>query len=81
MNSPLDWYAAGSGVIAAALIAWDHSRKATGWAFVLFASTSIAWIVSSLVNKTAPLAVQNVLMLGINLLGVYRYLIRKKAST
>ena len=48
---------------------------------MLFASASIAWIVSSLINKTAPLAVQNVLMLGINLLGVYRYLIRKKANS
>ena len=81
MNGPLDWYAAVSGVIAAALIAWDHSRKVSGWAFVLFVTTSIAWIVSSLINKTAPLAIQNVLMLGINLLGVYRYLIRKKASS
>ncbi len=81
MNSPLDWYAAVSGVIAAALVAWDYSRKVSGWAFVLFVSTSIAWIVSSVINKTAPLAVQNVLMLGINLLGVYRYLIRKKPTS
>jgi hypothetical protein len=80
MNGPLDWYAAISGIIAGAMIAWDHSRKASGWAFILFCTTSIAWIASSLINKTAPLAVQNIIMLGINGLGVYRYLIRKKPT-
>ncbi len=81
MNGPLDWYAAISGVIAAAMIAWDHSRKATGWAFIVFCTTSLAWIAGSLLNKAAPLAAQNFIMLGINGLGVYRYLIRKKPKS
>ena len=81
MNGPLDWYAAISGVIAAAMIAWDHSRKVSGWAFILFCTTSLAWIATSVLNKTAPLLAQNIIMLGINSLGVYRYLIRKKSKT
>lgn len=81
MNGPLDWYAAISGVIAAAMIAWDHSRKVSGWAFILFCTTSLAWIATSVLNKTAPLLAQNIIMLGINSLGVYRYLIRKKPKT
>lgn len=80
MNGPLDWYAAISGMIAALMIAWDHSRRITGWGFVLFCTTSLAWIGASAMNGVAPLAVQNVVMLAINLLGVYRYLIRKKES-
>ena len=81
MNGPLDWYAAISGVIAAAMIAWDHSRKVSGWAFILFCTTSLARIATSVLNKTAPLLVQNIIMLGINAVGVYRYLIRKKPKT
>ncbi len=81
MNGPLDWYAAISGVIAAAMIAWDHSRRVSGWAFILFCTTSLAWIATSVLNKTAPLLAQNIIMLGINALGVYRYLIRKKPKT
>lgn len=80
MNGPLDWYAALSGIIASAMIAWDHSRRITGWGFVLFLTTSLAWIGSALINHIAPLAIQNVIMFGINGLGVYRYLIRKKAN-
>lgn len=80
MNGPIEWYAAISGIIAALMIAWDHSRLITGWGFVLFVTTSIAWIAASLINSTPPLAIQNAIMLAINGLGVYRYLIRKKEA-
>lgn len=80
MNGPVEWYAAASGILAALMIAWDHSRQITGWGFVLFVTTSIAWIAASLVNDTPPLAVQNAIMLAINGLGAYRYLIRKKEA-
>ncbi|MFM6930922.1 MAG: hypothetical protein ACKOUT_01605 [Novosphingobium sp.] len=78
MNGPLDWYAAISGIIASLMIAWNHSARTTGWGFVVFLTTSAAWIASAWINKTAPLAVQNVIMFGVNVLGVYRYLILKK---
>lgn len=78
MNGPLEWFAALSGTIAALMIAWDHSRKITGWGFVLFCVTSVAWVVAGIINGTAPLAIQNLVLLAINVLGVYRYLIRKK---
>lgn len=78
MNGPLDWFASISGMIAALMIAWDHSRRITGWGFVLFCTTSIAWIGAGIMNGQPPLAIQNVVLLGINALGVYRYLIRKK---
>lgn len=80
MNGPLEWYAAISGMIAALMISWDHSRRITGWGLALFCTTSIAWIVAALINKTPPLGVQNAILLAINGFGVYRYLIRKKAD-
>lgn len=78
MNGPLDWFASISGMIAALMIAWDHSRRITGWGFVLFCATSAAWVAAGIINGQPPLAIQNIVLLAINALGVYRYLIRKK---
>ena len=76
MNGPLEWYAAISGIIAAAMIAWNHSSKTSGYGFCLFVTSSIAWVTAGITNGTAPLAIQNIILLLINLVGVYRYLIR-----
>lgn len=74
----MQWYGATTSVIAAAVISADLGRRATGWAFVLFVSSSltlIAW--GFLQQDTAAIGVQSVVMFLINLFGVYRYLIRK----
>ena len=77
----LQWYGAGASVIAAALVALDLGRRITGWAFVLFVTSSIALIGWGFVQPDAKgIGAQNVLMLVINLIGVYQYLIRKKES-
>jgi len=73
----LRWTASISGMIAAAMIAAHLGARVTGWAFVLFCGSSVVWIAASLLDGNDPLAVQNVVLLGINLFGVYRYLWRK----
>jgi len=73
----LRWTASISGMIAAMMVALNAGAKVTGWGFVLFCGSSIVWIAASLLDGNDPLAVQNVVLLGINLLGVYRYLWRK----
>jgi len=80
MIEAVKWFASVSGMVAALMIAWDHSRRITGFGFVVFVAASLAWIGSSIAEGEAPLAIQNVVLLGINLFGVYRYLIRKKPS-
>jgi len=77
----LKWSASISGMIAAFMVSLDSGRRVTGWGFVLFVGSSILWIISSMLDKEAPLGVQNAVLLAINLFGVYRYLIRKKAPT
>ena len=74
----VEWYAAGSAVLAALLVALDLGRRVTGWAMVLFVTSSIAFIVYGLTDEEGALWTQNALLLVINLVGVYRYLIRKK---
>ena len=76
----LKWFASGSGMIAAAMVSFDLGRKVTGWGFVLFVASSIAWIGGSVMTHDFALGTQNVVLFGINLFGVYRYLIRKKPN-
>lgn len=78
MNGPLEWFGAIGATIAAAMIAADLGRRWTGWAFILFAIVSIAWIASGIANRTIPLIVQNGLLLAINLFGVWQYLLSPK---
>ena len=74
----LEWYAAGAAVVAAAVVALDLGRRPTGWAMVLFVTSSLAFIAYGLMDEEGALTVQNFILLGINLVGVYRYLIRKR---
>lgn len=77
----LQWYGAGASVIAAGLVAADLGRRITGWAFVLFVTSSLALIAWGFLQKDSTgIGVQNILMFGINAFGVYQYLIRKKGN-
>ncbi|MEH6757828.1 MAG: hypothetical protein V7676_09965 [Parasphingorhabdus sp.] len=73
----LRWTASISGMVAAVLVALNASAKITGFGFVIFTGSSIVWIVAALLDGNNPLATQNLVLLGINIFGVYRYLLRK----
>lgn len=76
----LQWYGAAAGVIAAALVALDLGRRITGWAFVLFVTSSLSLIAWGFLQPDASgIGVQNIILLLINALGVYRYLVRKES--
>jgi hypothetical protein len=75
----LQYYGAAAGVIAAAIVSLDLGRKPTGWAMVLFVTSSIALIAWGFLGEdNEGIGWQNVVLLGINLVGVYRYLVRKR---
>lgn len=75
----LQYYGAAAGAIAALIVSLDLGRRPTGWAFVIFVTSSIALIGWGFINDEGEgIGVQNVVLLAINLIGVYRYLIRKK---
>ena len=74
----LEWYATISGIAAALMIAADWGRRVTGWGFVLFCTMNVAWIWFGLIDETGGLTTQNAVLLAINALGIYRYLIRKQ---
>ena len=78
MSDILEWYGAISAVIAAAIVSANISRRVTGWAFVLFVTSSaslIAWGFTQ--EDTSGIGWQNVCLLAINMFGVYRYLLQR----
>lgn len=76
----LQYYGAGAAVVAAALVSLDLGRRWTGWAFVIFVTASIALIAWGFLQEDSEgIGWQNVALLVINCIGVYRYLIRKRA--
>lgn len=76
----LQYYGAAASTLAAATVALDLGRVITGWAFVLFVTSSVALIGwGFLAEDTEGIGWQNVALLLINLTGVYRYLIRRSS--
>lgn len=77
----LSWAASISGMIAAILVALNAGAKITGVGFIIFTVSSMIWITASLADGNSPLAVQNVVLLVINVFGIYRYLWRRDNPT
>ena len=79
MLNVLQYYGAGAGAIAALIVSLDLGRRPTGWAFVIFVTSSLALIGWGFLNDEGEgIGIQNAVLLVINLIGVYRYLIRKQ---
>lgn len=76
----LKWVASLSGIAAAFMVSLDLGRRLTGFGFVVFTASSIAWITGAYLTGDLPLVTQNMVLFGINLFGVYRYLWRKRAA-
>lgn len=72
------WFASITGIVAAALVSLDWGKRDTGWAMLLFCGSAVAWIAGAVLMRDWALGTQNVVLLGIDALGVYRYLIRDR---
>ena len=74
----LQYYGAAASTLAAAIVSLDLGRRWTGWAFVIFVTASIALIGWGFLQEDSEgIGWQNVALLVINCIGVYRYLVRK----
>lgn len=79
MLTALQYYGAGASLLAALVVSLDLGRRITGWAFVLFVTSSVALIGWGFFQEDSEgIGWQNIGLLVINCVGVYRYLIRKK---
>lgn len=76
----LQYYGAGAATIAALVVSLNLGRRITGWAFVLFVTSSIALIGWGFLDRDSEgIGWQNIALLLINAVGVWRYLISDHA--
>ncbi|MEO0871317.1 MAG: hypothetical protein AAFY19_05050 [Pseudomonadota bacterium] len=61
-------------MIAAVMVAANAGSRITGIGFIVFCVSSLIWIATPIMGGNNTLAIQNVVLLGINLFDVYRYL-------
>lgn len=77
----LQYYGAAAATLAALLVSLNLGERWNGWAFVIFVTSSLALIAWGFLQPDSEgIGWQNVALLGINLVGVYSHLIRKKAG-
>ena len=77
MSDILGYAAMATGIVAAVLVSANLSRKITGYAFIVFTVSSVAWVAVGLLKDEPPLIMQNIALTGVNLFGIYRWLIVK----
>lgn len=75
----LQYYGAGAATLAALVVSLNLGRRWTGWAFVIFVTSSIALVAWGFLQPDSEgIGWQNIALLIINAIGVYRYLILKE---
>ena len=74
----LQYYGAAAATLAALVVSLNLGRRFTGWAFVVFVTSSAALIAWGFwQDDSEGIGWQNIALLAINLVGVYRYLLVK----
>ena len=75
----LQYFGAGAALVAALVVSLNLGARITGWAFVLFVVSSIVLIAWGFLGDEAEgIGRQNIGLLAINCVGVYRYLLAGK---
>ena len=76
MLDMLQYYGAGAATLAALVVSLDLGRRWTGYAMVIFVTSSLALIAWGFLQPDSEgIGVQNVVLLAINAVGVWRYLL------
>ena len=77
----LQYYGAGASLIAALVVSLNLGERITGWAFVLFVTSSLALIGWGFLNDEGQgIGWQNLGLLLVNLIGVWRHLIHPRGE-
>ena len=74
MEAVANWVAPIATTIAAIMVAANLGAKITGWGFIVFSVGSVAWIVIGAATDQPALLWQNVFLLVVNLVGIWRWL-------
>ncbi len=74
METAANWIAPIATTLAAIMVAANLGTKITGWGFIVFSVGSVAWIVIGAATGQANLLWQNVFLLLVNVIGIWRWL-------
>ncbi len=77
MESIATWVAPVATTIAALMTASNLGSRITGYGFVVFPIGSIAWLTLGITTGQANLLWQNIILTGLNLFGIWRWLGRQ----
>jgi nicotinamide riboside transporter PnuC len=80
MEDLIQWFATFTGIAAAIMVASNISAKVSGYGFIIFTGSSVAWVTFGVQAGEPPLAIQNIVLTVINLVGIYRWLIKPAKS-
>ncbi len=67
------WIGAVATIVAAIIVAWGPTAKVMAGGFVLFCIAALSWVYSGIVEDKPALLLQNLVLLAINVLGVWRW--------
>jgi uncharacterized membrane protein YphA (DoxX/SURF4 family) len=73
----LSWVAPITGISAAIMVALNAGTRFTGWGFVVFTVSSLAWVALGAAQGLQSLVIQNGVLFVVNLVGIYRWLFVK----
>ena len=73
----LRWLASAGTMGAGLVLAARVRPRWIGWAFVVLTATALIWVVIGYLAAEYALMAQNIATAGINLFGIYRWLIWK----
>lgn len=74
MEAAANWIAPVATTLAAIIVAGNFGARITGYGFIIFAIGSVAWMTVGFFTEQPNLLWQNVALLVINLIGVWRWL-------
>jgi hypothetical protein len=74
MESAANWVAPIATTIAAIMVAANLGSRLTGYGFIVFSVGSIGWMAVGWFNDQMNLVWQNAVLLGVNLIGIWRWL-------
>ncbi len=74
------WAATAFTLLGAALTASDLGRRLTGWGFAALAAGSAFWLAAAQLEQETQIGLTNMVLLALNLAGVWRWLLRRAPS-
>lgn len=78
MADTISWIATIATIVAASMTAANLGTRITGYGFCVFLVGSLAWLTVGLMTQQAALSWTNVVLTGLNIFGIWRWLGRQK---